>query len=67
MNYFDYTDKLERIKQLAAHKQTGTPTQLAKRLNVSKRTAQRMIQQLRGHGCPVIFNRIRFTYEVKAK
>ena len=65
MNFFDYSTKLERIKDLAAHKQAGTPCQLARRLDVSERTVQRMVQNLRDRGCPVVFNRSRNTYELK--
>ncbi len=38
---------------------------LAAKLNVSKRTVQRMVQQLRDHGYPIKFNRFRNSYEVE--
>jgi len=65
MTYFEYTEKLERIKYLTEHKQAGTPCSLARKLNVSERTALRMVQQLREHGYPIAFNRYRCTYELK--
>ncbi len=65
MTYFEYTEKLERIKYLAANKQAGTPCSLARKLNVSERTALRMVQQLRDHGYPIAYNRFRCTYEIK--
>jgi len=65
MSYFDYADHLERIKYLAEHRQAGNATQLAKRLSVSQRTVQRMIQQLRDHGFPIIYNRYRKVYELE--
>lgn len=64
MTYFQYSEKLETIKYLAAHKRAGTPHSLAEKLEVSERTIQRMVQQLRDHGCPIIFNRQRCTYEI---
>lgn len=65
MKFIDYSDKLETIKYLSAHKRTGTPRRLAAKFNVSERTIQRMVQQLRDHGYPIVFNRYRCTYEVK--
>jgi predicted DNA-binding transcriptional regulator YafY len=65
MKFIDYSEKLETIKYLAKHKRAGTPRRLAAKFNVSERTIQRMIQQLREHGCPIVFNRYRCTYEVK--
>ena len=66
MKFIEYAEKLETIKYLAIHKKTGNPTLLAKKLNVSERTVQRMVQQLRDHGYPVTFNRFRCTYEMGA-
>lgn len=64
MKFAEYARKLEVIKYLAGHKKTGNPRFLAKKLEVSERTVQRMIQHLRNSGCPVVFNRFRGTYEV---
>ncbi len=65
MTYFEYTDKMETLKHLAERKQTGTPHQLAKKLDVSERTVLRMVQQLRDQGYPITYNRSRCTYEMK--
>ncbi|MBC7914488.1 MAG: helix-turn-helix domain-containing protein [Pyrinomonadaceae bacterium] len=65
MKFIEYAEKLETIKYLAAHKRAGTPGYLAKKLNVSERTIQRMVQHLRDSGFPIIFSRCRCTYEVK--
>ncbi|MEO6452441.1 MAG: helix-turn-helix domain-containing protein [Ginsengibacter sp.] len=65
MKFSEYSETLETIKYLAERKRAGTPQQLAEKLNVSERTIQRMIQQLRDNGYPIIYNRYRFTYEVK--
>jgi predicted DNA-binding transcriptional regulator YafY len=67
MKYIDYAEKLETIKYLAEHKRAGTPEMLAGKLQVSERTLQRMVQQLRDHGYPIFFNRWNATYEVKDK
>ena len=36
-------------------------------LHLSERTIQRMVQQLRDHGTPIIFNRARGSYELHEK
>lgn len=65
MNFLQYLEKLETLKYLARHKKAGTPQQLAQKFDVSERTIQRMVQQLRDTGCPIIFNRYRSTYELE--
>jgi predicted DNA-binding transcriptional regulator YafY len=65
MTFFEYAKKLETIKYLAMHKRAGTPQNLAQKLQVSERTIQRMVHQLRDHGYPVVFNRLRNTYEIE--
>ncbi len=65
MKFIEYAEKLETIKYLSAHKQTGTPRRLAQKLNVSERTVQRMVQQLREHGYSITFSRCRRSYEVQ--
>ena len=65
MKFIEYTKKLETLKYLAKHKRAGTPLELAKKLNVSTRTIQRMTQQLREQGCQITFNRLRGSYEVE--
>lgn len=67
MKFIEYSEKLETIKYLCLHKRTGTPQQLAQKLHVSERTIQRMVQQLREHGCAITFNRFRETYEIEEK
>ena len=65
MKFIEYAEKLETIKYLVEHKRCGTPLQLSKKINVSKRTVERMMQQLREQGFPVTYNRLLNTYEVK--
>jgi predicted DNA-binding transcriptional regulator YafY len=65
MTFIQYAKKLEVIKYLAQHKQAGTPQQLAKKLDVSERTVQRMVGGLRNIGYPIRYNRLRLTYEAE--
>ena len=65
MKFIEYAEKLETIKYLAEHKRCGTPLQLSQKINVSKRTVERMMQLLREQGFPITFNRFLNTYELK--
>ena len=64
MKFIEYAEKLQALKYLAERKRCGTPLQLSERLHVSKRTIERMVQQLRDQGYPIAYNRHRETYEV---
>jgi predicted DNA-binding transcriptional regulator YafY len=64
MKFIEYAEKLETIKYFAEHKRGGTPLQLSKKFNVSKRTIERMVQHLREQGYPITYNRFRNAYEV---
>ena len=67
MRFIVYAEKLETIKYLSQHKRTGTPKTLAKKLDLSERTLQRMVQQLREMGCPISYDRDKGSYAVKYK
>ena len=50
--------QIERIKcldSLIKREATGTPLQLAEKLNVSKSTANRLIAELRDRGAPILY------------
>jgi len=64
MTFSEYMQKLETIKYLSYHKRTGTVEHLSQKLNVSERTARRMIHQLRESGFDIKYNRMRYTYEL---
>lgn len=63
MKYSEYTIKLEELKAQIAAKHTGSPSQLAAKLQLSQRTLIRMVQKLREHGEQIRFNRVKKTYE----
>jgi len=65
MKFIEYAEKLETVKYLVKNRRAGTPLELSKKLNVSTRTIQRMMQQLREQGHRIIFNRVRGSYEVE--
>lgn len=67
MKFIEYSRKLEAIKDMAEHKRTGSPRQLAEKLEISKRTAARMVEHLRNNGIPIIYNRYRNSYEINSR
>lgn len=67
MKFDEYLEKLNKLQQLVNISDTGTPKKLAKKLNVSERTARRMVQKLRHHKMPVVFNRKIKSYVIKTK
>jgi len=51
-----------RILKLAALKSTGTPSELAIRLEISERTVKRIIREIREDGYEVGYCHVRRTY-----
>lgn len=62
MTYNVYAEKLATIKYLVVNRATGTPKELANRLDVSEKTARRMINNLRQQGNDIKYCRIRQSY-----
>lgn len=62
---------LERLDQLIRMKATGTPAQLASRIEVSERQLYRLIQSLKDMGFPIEYckecQHYRYTQEVKLR
>jgi len=57
-----YLERLQRIDQLIRLKATGTPRELADKLEVSKRTAQGYIQSLKDMGAPISYCHVSRSY-----
>ncbi|MDX9812569.1 MAG: HTH domain-containing protein [Bacteroidales bacterium] len=53
----------ERISRLAELKSTGTPAELAARLDISERSVKRLISEMRKSGKDIKFSQIRNSYE----
>lgn len=54
--------ELIRLHHLIKIKGTGSPEDLAKKLNCSERTARNKIEQLRAAGLPVVYCKQRHSY-----
>lgn len=62
MNVIDIKDKIERLDHLIKLKATGSPKELAKKLDITERTVYRIIKQLKEMGCPIYFDKARKSY-----
>ncbi len=62
MNIIDIKAKIDRLYILIKLKATGTPKELAKKLDITERTVYRIIKQLKEMGCPIYFDKARKSY-----
>lgn len=62
MSYKEYSEKLSTIKYLVEKNSTGTPIELAQRLQISEKTVRRMINHLRQEGSNIKYCRITQSY-----
>lgn len=57
-----YFERLQYIDHLICIKGTGSPKQLAKRLNISESTLYELLQFMKLMGAPIMYSRLRKTY-----
>jgi biotin operon repressor len=62
MNIFDDLFSLQRIDYLIRTRATGTPKDLADRLGISECSIYRLIDRLKDHGFPIVYDRRAGTY-----
>lgn len=55
-------ERLERIDRLVRMKATGTPKELAERLNISESTLYETLQLMKEKDCPLIYDKLKQTY-----
>jgi len=65
MKFDEYEEKLDQLKKLVANASTGTPDELARRLNVSERTVRRLVEKLKTRKYEIEFNRKINSYVLK--
>ena len=58
----NYFTQLQTINRLTKIKGTGTPKQLARRLEISERTVFRLIDLMRSLGAPIAYSKSRCSY-----
>lgn len=62
MAFIDTFRQLERLAYLIQRKATGTPAELAEKLEVSPRTVHNLLEQLRNWGADIAYCRERCSY-----
>jgi len=65
MKFTERYHKMEFIKQLAMYKNTGTPKELAEKLNISERSVKRLINELKELGEQIVYCRTCNSYVYK--
>ncbi len=67
MKLLEKLNTLERLDQLIRMKATGTPKELARRLEVSERQVYNLVNDLRTMGAEISFNQCRGSYQYDAE
>lgn len=62
MRFYEYQKKLIRIQELAKRNATGSPKELAEKINVSERTLFRLVQNIKEQGVEIEYCRKISTY-----
>jgi predicted DNA-binding transcriptional regulator YafY len=63
MTLIEKLNKIEYIDQLIRQKNTGTPHELAKKVNLSERQARRYLDEMKEMGAEISYNEYLLTYE----
>jgi len=62
MKFIEMLQLVERVDQLIRLKATGNTHRLANRLNISERTAHRLLNTMKDMGAPIYYNNARCSY-----
>ncbi|WP_025765282.1 HTH domain-containing protein [Dyadobacter tibetensis] len=62
MDLTKYIERLDRLHRLISRKATGSPADLAAKLNISKRALHEYLGVMREMGAPIVFCHSRRTY-----
>ncbi|WP_101261468.1 HTH domain-containing protein [Labilibaculum filiforme] len=62
MTHLEFLEKVEFVKELITIGSTGTPAELAQRLNISERSLYRIISSLKNMGHPITYSRCKQSY-----
>ena len=63
MKIYTHIERIKRLNALIKREATGTPLQLAEKLNVSKSTANRLIAELKDLGAPIQYCKYSQSYK----
>ena len=62
MDVIDEMNRLNRLHNLIRFETTGSTVELAEKMDISERTAYRLIALLKDMGCPIYFNNHKNSY-----
>lgn len=62
MKLLEQIERINRLHELIKHRRTGTPSQLAQRLNLSTSMVYKLIDELKLREVPIVYSRQMGTY-----
>lgn len=62
MKLLEQIERINRLHELIKHRRTGTPAQLAQRLNLSTSMVYKLIDELKLRDVPIVYSRQLGTY-----
>lgn len=62
MKLLEQIERINRLHELIKHRRTGTPDQLARRLNLSTSMVYKLIDELKLREAPIVYSRQMGTY-----
>jgi predicted DNA-binding transcriptional regulator YafY len=61
----EHINQLARLDDFIRRKATGTPAELAQKMNLSERTIFRLMDELRAFGAVIVYDKFLETYRYK--
>ncbi len=62
MKVFEYLDRISQMHRMLTRQRTGTPTEFAGQLGVSRTTLYEMIDELKSRGAPISYSKSSCTF-----
>jgi DNA-binding MarR family transcriptional regulator len=62
MTHLEFLEKAYLVKKLTNKRNTGTPSELAQRINISERSLSRLIKTLKENNYPIRYCRTKQSY-----
>ena len=62
MKVFEYLDRISRMHKMLNRQHTGTPSEFASHLGVSRTTLYEMIDELKSRGAPISYSKSSCTF-----
>src|SRR5512133_1491999 len=62
MKVFEYLDRISRMHRMLIRQRTGTPSEFAGQLGVSRTTLYEMIDELKSRGAPISYSKASNTF-----